>query len=217
MAMPDTILDKLREKSISRDELAKIIINDPSMIPQIIEGVSNEKANVRYGCATSLKIVSERKPELLYPYFDFFAGLLISKYRILVWIGIIVVANLSAYDHKKKFDKIFDKYFRLINADYMVTVSNLVGNSGRIAVTKPYLADRITTELLKVDNIKTGKHLTPECKRIIAENAIRSFDMYFNEIRDKQAVISFVKARLKSRRKTLKNTANEFLKKWNVS
>jgi len=54
----------------------------------------------------------------------------------------------------------------------------------------------------------------PECKKVIAEQAILSFDMFFEKIDDKKSVISFVKKHNNSSRKSLKLKANDFLNKW---
>jgi hypothetical protein len=96
----------------------------------------------------------------------------------------------------------------------MVTVANVVGHSGKIALAKPYLANKITNELLRVENISTTPHLTEECKRVIAEKAIESFDLFFDKIEQKEKVISFVKRHRNSKRPALRAEAENFLKKW---
>lgn len=108
----------------------------------------------------------------------------------------------------------FDKYYSFLNDEYMVTVANVVGHSGKIALAKPNLIPKITNELLKVENISTTPHLTEECKRVIAEKAIKSFNLFFDQIQQKEKVISFVKKYLNSPRKTLRTEAGNFLKNW---
>jgi hypothetical protein len=160
--------------------------------------------------------LSEAHPDKLYPHMDFFINLLDSKYRILTWQAMSIIANLTKVDVDKKFDSIFDKFYSFINNEYMVTVANVVGHSGKIALAKPYLIPKITKELLKVENIKTTPHLTSECKNVIAEGAIQSIDMFFPQIKNKDEVISFVKKHADSSRKTLKVKSQEFLNKWKV-
>ena len=158
--------------------------------------------------------LSEEHPEKLYPYFDLFIDLLDSKYRILTWNAFAIIANLTRVDTDKKFDAIFDNYYSFLDNDYMVTVANVVGNSGKIALAKPYLIPKITEELLKVEDISTSPHLTEECKRVIAQHAIKTLDLFFDRIDQKERVISFVEACLGSPRKKLRTTAENFLKKW---
>ena len=128
------------------------------------------------------------------------------------------IANLCAVDVDKKFDSIFDKYYGFLNDEYMVTVANVVGNSAKIALAKPYLVPRITAELLQVEKINTSAHLTEECKRVIAEQTIKSFNQFFDKMgaEEKAKVLSFVKKHADSSRDSLRKEATLFLKRWKV-
>jgi len=208
------ILKKIENKEITKDSIVKKIKNDFSILPEIISGVSSKKASIIYGCSNTLIVLSNENPKELYPYMDFFINLLDSDYRILRWAAIVIIANLSKVDTKNKFDKIFDKYYSYLDDDYMVTVANVVGNSGKIALAKPYLTQKITDKLLKVDNISITPHLSEECKRVITEHAIKTFDVFFSQIEQKDKVISFVKKYLNSSRESLKIESEKFLEKW---
>ena len=65
-----------------------------------------------------------------------------------------IVANLTKVDVDNKFDAIFDKYCAFIYDEHMVTVANVVGHSGKSALAKPHLIDKISDELLKVEKIQ---------------------------------------------------------------
>ncbi len=207
---------KLADKSLTKDDLRRRVEQDFGLIPFLIEGTSSSKANVRYGCAKVLMDLSEEHPEQLYPYMDYFIGLLDSNYRILTWNALAIIANLTEVDVEKKFDAIFDKYYRFLNNEYMVTVANTVGNSGKIALAKPYLLAKITNELLKTEHVSVTPHLTEECKRVIAEVAIKTFELFFDKLyeKEKKKVIAFVERQLRSSRQTLSKKAKAFLKKW---
>ena len=212
--MENELFQKLRDKSTTKEELLQRAKQDPDLGPILIKSISSSQAAVRYGCAKVLTDLSEEHPEKLYPRMDYFIALLDSRYRILMWNAMAIIANLTTVDIDKKFDAIFDRYYSFLNDEYMVTVANIVGNSGKIALAKPYLVQRITDELLKVENISTTPHLTEECKRVIAEKAIKSFDLFFDNIEQKEKVISFVNKHLNSTRKTLRTEADNFLRKW---
>jgi hypothetical protein len=214
--MNNDLLQDLADKKITKEQLYKIVKSDDKLIPYIKNGVHSSKAIIRYGCAKILMDLSKENPEKLYDHMDFFIDLLDSKYRILCWNAIIIIANLTKIDRMKKFDKIFDKYFSFLNNDYMVTVANIVGSSSKIALAKPYLIDVITDELLMVEKIKTTPHLTEECKRVIVEKTIISFNKFFENIEDKEKVLSFVKKHTNSSRRTLKIEAENFIKKWSI-
>lgn len=212
--MESPLLHKLADKSMTKEELLQRVKNDFGLLPQLLNGLSSSKAAIRYSCAKVLLDLSEEHPERLYPHIDSFVCLLDSKYRILVWNAMAITANLTKVDKDKKFDAIFDKYYSFLNDAYMVTVANVVGHSGKIALAKPHLVEKITTELLKVETISVTPHLTQECKRVIIEKTIKSFDMFFDKVTQKERVLSFVERHADDPRKTLKTTAEDFLKKW---
>ena len=204
----------LMNKTVTKEELLDRVKEDFSLIPLLLKGVDHSKAAVRYGCSKVLMDLSEEHPEKLYSHFDFFVSLLDSKYRILTWNALAIVANLTRVDTAKKFDAVFDKYYSFLGNDYMVTVANVVGNSSKIALAKPYLIPKITDELLKAQDISTTPHLTEECKRVIAQQTIKTLDLFFDRIDQKERVSSFVKLHLDSPRKKLRTAAEKFLKKW---
>ncbi len=212
--MENELLSKLVDKSMTKDNLLQRVKQDFDLLPKILNGVSSSKAAIRYGCAKVLMDLSAENPEKLYSHLDFFINLLESKYRILTWNAMAIIANLTKVDIDKKFDMIFNKYYDFINNEYMVTVANVVGHSGKIALAKPYLISKITNKLLKVEYISISPHLSEECKRVITEQAIKSFNMFFDKIEEKEKVISFVKRQKNSSRKSLKKQAEKFLIKW---
>ncbi|UCE57805.1 MAG: hypothetical protein JSW19_01000, partial [Candidatus Bathyarchaeota archaeon] len=116
-----------------------------------------------------------------------------------------------------RFDDIFYKYYDLLDTEYMVTVANVVGNSGKIAKAKPHLTQKITKELLKTENLTTKLHLTQECKNVILGHAISALDVYFDQIEDKDDVVSFVKRQLSNTRNVTRTKAEKFLEKWMLS
>lgn len=204
----------LINKTITKEELLDKVKQDFSLIHLLLRGVGSTKATVRYGCSKVLMDLSKDDPQKLYSHMNFFIDLLDSKFRILTWNSLAIIANLTQVDSDKKFDAIFDKYYSFLENDYMVTVANVVGNSATIALAKPYLIPRITEELLKVKDISLTPHLSEECKRVIAQQTINSFSMFFDKIEQKEKVMLFVKSCIDSPRKKLRTAAEKFLEKW---
>jgi hypothetical protein len=207
------LLNRIGDKSIANNELLSAMKEHSEVLADIIEGTASSKPAIRYGCSKALMSFSAEYPEELYPYMDSFISLLDSKYRILTWNASAIIANLAQVDRDKKFDRIFEKYYSFLDDPYMVTVANVVGNSAKIALAKPYLLDRIVNELLRVENISVTPHMTEECKRVIAQHTIEAFDTLFDKTKDKDRVFLFVKEHLDSSRKTLKISAENFIKK----
>jgi hypothetical protein len=214
LLMESKVLQKLVDKTMTKEELLQRVTHNFDLLPEVIHGVSSSKAAIRYGCAKVLMDLSEKHPEKLYSYMDFFTSLLDSKYRILTWNAMAIIANLARVDKDKKFDAIFDKYYSFMNDPYMVTVASVVGHSSKIALAKPYLIQKITNELLRVENMATTPHLTEECKRVIAEKTVEVFDKFFDQVNTKDKVVSFVEKSLQSPRVTLRRAAENFIAKW---
>ena len=212
--MDTHLFESLVDKTLTKRKLFDMVEKDFGLLPSMVDGMHSSKAAIRYGCGSVLMKLSEKHPAKLYPFFDVFTGLLESKYRILTWQAMAIVANLCSVDSEKKFDEIFDRYFQFIHDEYMVTVANVVGNASKIVLAKPYLAIKITHELLKVESLKITPHLTDECRRVIAEKTIGSFDVFFHLVVEKDVVFAFVKKYRTSSRKSLQECALAFLKKW---
>jgi hypothetical protein len=212
----DHLLAKLADKTLTKEELRRKVEQDFGLLTVLLKGIGSPKATVRYSCAKVLMDLSVEYPEKLYMHWEAFTEMLDSKYKILTWNAMAIIANLAKVDEKQKFDAVFDKYYGFLKSEYMVTVANAVGNSGKIALAKPKLIPRITAELLKVENVSVTPHLTKECKLVIAEKGIETFDLFFAEIdkKEKKKVLAFVKRQLDSSRRTLRAKAADFLKKW---
>ena len=209
--METNLLHALENKTITEEELFQKIEQNTALLSEVLHGIYSPKAAVRYGCAKALLDLSEKHPEELYPHMQVFIDLLRSKYRILTWNALAIIANLTKVDNDRKFDAIFNEYYTLLNNEYMVTVANVVRNSAEIALAKPYLSPKITDELLKVEKIALSPHLTEECRRVIIEQVIKSFDKFFEKIEAKEQVISFVKRQLNSSRTSLRRESQRFL------
>jgi hypothetical protein len=209
--MENQILRKLENKSITKKELLQKVEQDFDLLPEIFKGIDSPKASIRYGCAKVLMDLSETHPETLYPFMDIFIGLLDSRYRILTWNAMTIIANLAKVDKDNKIDSLFEKYCSLLNDEYMVTVANVVGNSAKIASAKPYMIKKIADELLKVENLSLTPHLTEECRRVIIEKAIVFFSSFFDKIEQKEKVVSFARRQVNSPRRTLSEASEDFL------
>lgn len=206
------ILDELGERAISADDLAQKARRDVHLLSEIFKGISSTNPRVKYGCAKILRTLSEEVPEKLYSKMDFFIELLDSDEKILTWNAMDILANLAKVDTEEKFDNIFRKYYGFLSDEVMITVAHVVDNSGKIARAKPNLTQRITDELLRIEKIPLKPHLTQECKNILMGKTIVAFGKYFDQIENKDDVISFVKRQLHNRRNATKLKAKKFLR-----
>ncbi len=214
MARPG-ILEELGVKGADVGVLADRLIADSSQIPQLISALQTEKSANKYAYEKVLRFVSEKRPDLMYPHFDVYTGLLDSENSFLKWGAIMTLANLTAADAEKKFEAIFRKYFDPISGPTMVTAANIIGSSVTIAHAKPGLMDSITREILRVEKAKYKLKgaLSPECRNVAIGHAIDVFDKLYVQINNKAEVAAFVKRQLKNTRKPVAKRAEQFLKK----
>jgi hypothetical protein len=212
------ILEQLGQKGADISEIVDQVIDSPDEVAVLVEALEVEKRAVKFSYEKVLRLVSERRPELIYPYFEVFVRLLDSDNNFLKWGAIMTVAHLTAVDKENKFEAIFRKYVAPIQGPTMVTAANIIGGSARIALAKPELTERITRELLKVEKAKyVNKGApSPECRNVAIGQAIDSFDAFFEQIADKAKVIAFVNRQLKNTRKQVVKKAERFLRKHNA-
>ncbi|MBN1292703.1 MAG: hypothetical protein JXB48_12755 [Candidatus Latescibacteria bacterium] len=213
-----TIVKKIGLKSSDKEKIVEQVIKNPECLPEIIEGLHAKKGAVKFGCEKVLRLVSEKKPELVYPFFDVFAALLDSENNFLKWGAILTVANLTVVDSENKFEKIFEKYYAPVTGPAVVTAANIMSGSVVIAGAKPELLNYITRKILKVEQAQYRHHgkLSPECYNVACGHAIHYFHEVFNNIEDKEKVAIFVKNQLENTRKPVVKKAIKFLKKYAV-
>ena len=70
------ILEKLGKKEIKAEDIAKNVIKDPGLLPEIFNGISSENPRIKFKSAKMLRVISEKNPEILYSKMDFFINLL---------------------------------------------------------------------------------------------------------------------------------------------
>lgn len=203
-----SILDELGRKEAEAEDIADRAIDDSEFLVEIFSGITSKNPRVRFNSIKILRIVSEKDPQKLYPKIDFFVDLLDSENNIFKWNAIDVIANLTSVDSKKRFDVIFKRFYDLLLDESMVTAGHVIDSSGKIARAKPYLQDRITRELLKVEGIR---YKTSECRNILLGKVITSFSQYVDQIGNKEEMISLVRRQLDNSRRATKAKAEKFL------
>lgn len=207
-----SILNSLAKKEVKAEYITKDVLKNPSLLPDLLTGVSSENARIKFKSAKTLRIISEENPKMLYSKMDFFTNLLDSKNKILRWIAIDVIGNLASVDSENKFHRIFEKYYSLLSDESMITIGHVIDNSGKITRAKQHLTQKITSKLLNLETI-LKPYLTKECRNILLGKVILALGEYFDQIQNKDEVISFVKTQLNNNRNATKKKAESFLRK----
>ena len=198
----------LNKKSVDIESIAKKALEDEKILSELLEGLLSEKDTIRYNSFKVLEHVSQRKPEVLYPYWDKFVEKLNSDNSFHRYHGVFIIANLTRVDKEKKFEKIFDTYCGLVEDKSFIVAVNVVGNLGKIARAKPHLQAKVTSILLDVG--KTGhKH-----KDLMKSGSIQSFAEYFDETENKEKILEFVRKQLDCESPKTRKMAKQFMEKW---
>lgn len=190
--------------------LARRAMQDPAWLQAIIGGLGADAARIKYGCAKALRLVSEDRPDLLYPRFDFFVSLLDGENKILQWQGLFVLSRLARVDTRDRVAAIFSKYFSSIRGPVMITAANAIQGGARIARAKPALAERIVGEILRVDK---ARYQTPECRNVAIGHAIVALGEILDLVTTPEPVVQFVRKQARNTRPATRKKAEQFLKK----
>jgi hypothetical protein len=177
----------------------------------LCDGLASPQARTKYGSAKLLRRLSEQDPGLLYPRFDFFAHLMEGETRILRWDSSRILGHLARVDSEGRIDKLLDRYLAPIAGNELIAAANAIQGAADIARSKPHLADRIATEIVKVSH---AHYATPECRNVAAGHAIQALDRFFEHIQKKMPVLEFVESQLENPRPATRKKAEKFWTKW---
>ncbi len=209
---PTSLTAQIARKGSRKETIAARVVRQPELLSELFQGLTSDRPQIKFGCSKVLRLVSEQAPTVLYPDFDFFAGLLDCDNNFLKWDAARVVANLAPVDSGRRIERILARYLRPIPGPTLITAANLVQNAAKIARAKPRLARRIAQVLLQVER---GEYPTLECRNVVIGHAIESFDKFY-DLLDRRAsapVLEFVQRQLANRRNAVRKKAAQFLKR----
>jgi len=78
------IQKEIARRGSDKAKIAGQIIKTPGLLVEIVNGLSSEKASIKFGCAKVLLLISETKPEALYSKFDLFVKMGLKNTRVAV-------------------------------------------------------------------------------------------------------------------------------------
>lgn len=203
-----SIISDLIDKKTGVDEAASKAIKDDEILSALLEAILSKKDEIRFTGHQVLLKISESNPEILYPKWDYLAGLLDSANHYHRYIAINLLANLVKVDHENKFEACFDRYFDNIAGERTMVAGQAALNAGKIARAKPNLQAKITDILLNINLIHKGKQT-----ELIKAYAIEALNSYFEEAEERAKILDFVRAQLKSDSPKTRKAAKEFLNK----
>jgi len=196
-------------KEIDPNYYAEELFKNTDLISEYLDGLLSKNETYRYNCFKVLYIISEKKPDILYPHWDFFINHLISDNNYHKMSAVLIIANLTAVDKEKKFEKIFDEFYSNLKSKKTIVPIYVVKSSGKIVNFKPHLTEKVTDLLLNVEKIHPGKQI-----ELVKSAVIESFSEFFEKSDKKDEIINFVKNQLNSSSPKTKKFAKVFLNKF---
>lgn len=200
----------LNKKNIDIKAVAKKALNDDKLLAELLDNLRSKNEAIRYNSHKVLFFITEEQPQTLYSKWDYFVEFLDSDNTYHKLSAVHLLANLSKVDKNNKFEKLFDRFYGLLNDKSFITAAYLAGASGKIAKAKPKLQTRITNRLLSID--KT--HHEQERKDLVKTYIIEAFEEYFDQTKNKKRIIEFVQ-QLNCKSPKTRKAAKEFLKRLN--
>jgi hypothetical protein len=198
----------LDKKDVDIKELAQKALTDNVLIHELLNGIVSKDNTTRSNSFNVLQIVSAEKPEILYPQWDYFHKMLISKNNYHKYIAIYILADLTRVDKENKFEDIFEDYYGILAGDKIMTASHVALNSSKIALNKPELQSKILDRLLDIDNIHQGRQ-----NELLKSYVIEALRKMYPEIRDKERVANFIEDQMDSSSPKTRDLAACFLDK----
>jgi hypothetical protein len=206
------MLINLNNKKVDIKTVAKKAIKNEKLRSELLDNLWTKNETLRYNSHKVLVQISEEHPEIIYPNWEYLVKFLDSDNTYHKLSAVHLLANLTKVDKQNKFEKIFDKYYGLLDDKSFITAAYVSAALGKIAKTKPKLQTKITNRLLNID--KT--HHTQERIDLAKASVIEAFEEYFDQSKSKKRIVDFVKKQLNCQSPKTRKRAKEFLKQVNM-
>jgi hypothetical protein len=201
----------LNNKNINIKAVAKKAVKNDELMATLLDSLWSKNETIRYNCHKVLFLLTQEQPQTLYSKWDYFEEFLESDNTYHKLSAVLLLANLTQIDKDNKFERLFDRYYDLLDDKSFITAAYVAGASGKIARAKPRLRTRITNRLLNID--KT--HHNPERKDLVKASIIEAFEGYIGQTRNKKRIVDFVQQQLNCKSPKTKKAAKEFLARFN--
>ena len=209
------LITELKQKGSIED--FALTVREQHLFYELFDIVNTEKSSVKYVCSKIIRFLSERNPQIIYPFYFQIASWLRVQNNFIKWDAIYILSNLAHIDNENKLKEIYVEYFDLIKKHQMVSAANVAGNSWKFVLANPKLDQDITLRLLDVPNLVYlhKNKISSECNNVVCGKVLESFDKYFTVSNHRRNMIEFAEKQLDSTRKSVAKSAFKFLEKYN--
>lgn len=207
MSKFDSYQKLIESEESHANKVAEMIISDPDIFNTAIQNLLVKNYTIRFNNFDAFLLVSENHPELVYPHWDFFEKLLLSKATFQQYIGIHIIANLTQHDPEKKFEKIEEQFLELVKDKSIVTVNHVIRALAKIINNKPDLREKLIDFLFTVEKLRQdAKH-----KDLTLAYVIEAFQETYKFGIKKEEILGFVLAQRESSSPKTRKAVQSFL------
>jgi hypothetical protein len=209
LSSEDYLIQEISDKNFNKEEFVERVINDSKIRDEIVHlMLTHPKIMVYHHSYNVISQASQMRPELFYPYWEDFAGLLDHPNSYHRDFALIILANLTPADKENKFLKVCNDYFSHINDEKFMTARKCIENTGKIMESKVELTGDITDILLDVDK---RCDFPLKQKALLKSDIIQLFYKFYEQINNKKRVNEFVKDELNSISPKTRKVAKKFM------
>ncbi len=137
--------DGTRPKDLFAEHIRK---RPEKHVAAIVSGLGSGNRRVENGCAELASLLSEERPELLYPHVELFIAGLGSREKVIRWEAVCTLGNLAAVDDAKRVPPQIPILGGFLRDKSVVLQGHAVRALAKIALAHPAGADRIFRVLI---------------------------------------------------------------------
>ena len=200
----------LSKKDVNIEKVVDLALENEDYLSELIANLRSKKEAVRFHSSRAVEIISRRNPGVLYPLWDEFSDLISGDNTYWKCSGIPIIANLTAVDRDDRFEKMFEKYFALMDDEKSFIPAAYLARSAAVVVrAKPELEPEITRRLLRIDETRHD----PQRRDLVKSDIIEAFDEYFERAGNPKKILEFVRKQLDCDSPKARKAAQKFLEK----
>lgn len=177
-------------------------------------GISPENTNeaLRSASFKNLLRLAGTSPAALFPHWNDLTRLLESKKAFSRLPAVHIIAALVPADRQSRFERIFNRYFALLDDEAISVAAHVARLAGGIAKAKPALQAKITKRLLAIDQT----HFDAGRRDLVKSYALQAFDEYLQGIPNRRAILAFAASLRLSKSPKARTVAKAFLATWSA-
>ncbi len=125
-ADPSWIAAQLSLSRFDYEPIVCVFLQAPARVAELVHLLDSKTARTKFSALKLLKILSERSPEVVYPWADLFVHLLTAPNTIIRWGSAQILGNLAAVDREGVIEQALDPLLAPISGHEMITAANVI-------------------------------------------------------------------------------------------